>query len=432
MQNAPQDLAHLRPQQNDEIDLGQLIRNLINEWKLIVSITALGAVFSVVIALMQTPIYKIETTLTAPSIAELGKLSEQSLLPISRTAALEKVAEQLVSTTTQSKAFEQSPLKSAILENSEIPASQAFNLIRSDIKLERIDREFYTVQEDQVPELKEITLSIETAKPIEATDFIQSLSESALNLALETVKGDISVRKEERIDNINQKLAALSEAATIERTAQIQRIEEANQEKIEAIEQQLSLLITKATEVRQRQIIQLEEALTTARALNITNPVTWDDLREQQSTAQVFNDLSSKEKSEPLYFRGTKYLSAEITMLKNRKDDSLFVAEVPSLKLELEKLRNDTNLKALKERTNDEIYVAQYSELQDQLANLKVLDTDFTDSQLARIVQPAEVPANPIKPNKKLIAIAGTVLAGFLSLFLALIRIAIRPAQNAN
>jgi len=113
MQNAPQDLAHLRPQQNDEIDLGQLIRNLINEWKLIVSITALGAVFSVVIALMQTPIYKIETTLTAPSIAELGKLSEQSLLPISRTAALEKVAEQLVSTTTQSKAFEQSPLKSA-------------------------------------------------------------------------------------------------------------------------------------------------------------------------------------------------------------------------------------------------------------------------------------------------------------------------------
>ena len=107
-----------------------------------------------------------------------------------------------------------------------------------------------------------------------------------------------------------------------------------------------------------------------------------------------------------------------------------FVGEVPALKLELEKLKNDTNLKALKQRTNDTIYVDQFNDLQNQLAALGALDTNFTASQLGSVTQPAEIPANPIKPNKKLIAIAGTVLAGFLGLFLALIRIAIKPTNN--
>jgi LPS O-antigen subunit length determinant protein (WzzB/FepE family) len=430
MQNAPQDLAHLRPIQNDEIDLAELIRNLIKEWKLILSITVMGAFAGIIFALTQTPIYKVETTFAAPTISQLGKLTEQNIISLSREEALELVAEQLISATTQRQVFDNSELKQILTENSDGNASQLFTTVRQGINLKRIDQEFYTIQDNQVLDLKEINFSFETANPIEGTAFIQELGNGALKNALENVSNDISNIRAERIANIQKQLTALTESAKEARLAQIERIEDSNRVKIEAIELELQLLIAKATEERFRKITQLEEALETAKALNIINPVTWEDLRDKQPNAQVFNDLTSAEKNEPLYFRGSKYLTAEIDMLKKRTDDSLYIDKVPTLKMELATLKNDTALKALKERKNDTIYVEQFNNLQNKLAELNVLDSQFSASQLANVTQPAEIPVNPIKPNKKLIVLASTVLAGFLALFLALIRVAILPSNN--
>ena len=42
------------------------------------------------------------------------------------------------------------------------------------------------------------------------------------------------------------------------------------------------------------------------------------------------------------------------------------------------------------------------------------------------VQQEAVVPPFAVKPNRKLIVVAATVLAGFLAIFIALIRIAVR------
>lgn len=50
---------------------------------------------------------------------------------------------------------------------------------------------------------------------------------------------------------------------------------------------------------------------------------------------------------------------------------------------------------------------------------------------LVRIDQVAVEPANPIKPNKKLIVAIGIMLGGMLGVFVALIRSMIRKRKNA-
>jgi LPS O-antigen subunit length determinant protein (WzzB/FepE family) len=86
----------------------------------------------------------------------------------------------------------------------------------------------------------------------------------------------------------------------------------------------------------------------------------------------------------------------------------------------------DPTIASLKQRNDDTIYINHYNSLQPELSALKNLPTDYPIARMATLTQPASQPTTPIKPNRKLIAVAGTVLAGFMGLILALIRIAIK------
>lgn len=430
MQNANQDLAHLRPQASDEIDLGQLIRNIIEQWRLITTITALGALLSVIFAIAQPSIYRVETVITAPSIAQLGDLNEQTLFEVSPSLVLERVVSELISVKNQSIVFEESTLKTEIAKDSEFLPEQIFLNIKNNLNVSRIDHDFFAAAQGDATDLKEVKISFTSAYPGEAKQYLDNLVAYSLNQAKNSFEEDAQIKKTELVQSIEERLSGLTDAAKTSREAEIKRLEDSLAEQIADVELELSLLEAKARQDRLNRIEQLKEALAAAEALEIEGPVTWDDLRATRPNAQIFNDLDSSEKEEPLYFQGTRFLNAEIKLLESRTNDLLFVESASELQLKLSKLKADTRLNALKNRTDDTVYIANFDELQLELYDVLSQPTQYPAVEVAEVVQPAVTPITPIKPNRKLIAVAGTVLAGFLALFIALIRIAIRPPEK--
>jgi chain length determinant protein (polysaccharide antigen chain regulator) len=426
METNQQDLAHLRPENSDEIDLGELLRKLIGEWKLVTAVTLLGAVASVVIALQQTSIYRVEAILTAPSIAELGAMIDQQLVPIDSEKAMEKVVEGLFSVQNQRTVFEQSELLRVSSLNSETNANELFNDITKSLLINRIDREFYSMTGTDRPPFKEVSVSFESPNAPEAAEFVNALAVKALATALKTFKEDALARKSDQINQITTDLKGLEDAAKQSRLAEITRLEEANSLASETLQLELRLLQEQAKSDRLRRIAQLEEAIITASGLKIVEPMSWETLRPAKSIASGQNTVSAVAETQPLYFQGTRLLTAERDMLIARTNDQLYLTGAAELRLELKQLATDPKIASLKQRKNDAIYIENYDELISKQSVLTNLSVEFSIARMATLAQPAIASTQPVKPNRKLIAVAGTVLAGFLGLFFALIRIAIK------
>jgi LPS O-antigen subunit length determinant protein (WzzB/FepE family) len=426
MDNNKQDLIHLRPESSDEIDLGELIRNLIGEWKLITAITLFGAVASVIIALQQTSIYRVGAIIAAPTISELGAMVDQTLVPMNSEKALERVVEALFSVKTQNTTFLKSELYTIASQDNDSNPNTLFTQVMDDLLIERVEREFYTLAPDQRAPFKEVNITFNSAHPDQAAQFVNDLAAQAMILASETFKEDATARKFDNITKLEIALLALTDAVTAARLADIKRREEKNNLTRDELLLELALLEQQAKTNRLKRIAQLDEAISTAAGLKITEPVTWTDLRPASSSAQIVNDLSGTIQSQPLYFQGTRLLAAERNMLRARSNDLLYVEKSAALQFQLQQLAVDPTIASLKQRNDDTIYINNYNSLQTELSALKNLPTDYPIARMATLIQPASQPTTPIKPNRKLIAVAGTVLAGFLGLFLALIRIAIK------
>ena len=427
MDTSQQDLIHLRPQNSDEIDLGELIRNLMGEWKLISAITVFGALASVVIALQQTSIYRVEAIIAAPTISELGAMVDQALVPINGEKAMERVVEELFSAKNQNIVFGQSELfKVTSQGDNSSNLNTLFTNAMKDLTITRLEREFYTVNDDQRAPFKEVSIVLDSAHADQAALFVNALAIKSLALASDTFKEDASARKFDQITKLETEVIALREAAANARLADVKRLEEQNNLTRDELLLELALLEQQAKTNRLKRIAQLDEAITAATGLKISEPVTWEDLRPASSNAQILNDLSGATQSQPLYFQGTRLLAAEREMLGARTNDLLYVKKSAELQFQVQQLAVDPKIEALKLRKDDTIYIANYDVLQTELAVLKNLPTDFPISRMATLIQPAIRSTQPIKPNRQLIAVAGTVLAAFLGLFLTLIRIAIK------
>jgi chain length determinant protein (polysaccharide antigen chain regulator) len=132
---------------------------------------------------------------------------------------------------------------------------------------------------------------------------------------------------------------------------------------------------TVALQQRQDEIARLEESLEIARTLRITDDKFSGSAIEP---AAIYNIGVS-------YLRGTKSLEAQIAALKNRK--------------------------------TDDPYIEGLRELQEELDLLSSISIDSEKIRVARIDQPASVPANPIKPKKNLIVALSCVGGVFLGIF---------------
>lgn len=417
----------------DEIDLGDLIRRLTGEWKFIALVLVGGLLLSMLGSFVLTRSYMVEAIIRLPNINEIGDISDQRLLEVTPEVALERFLDQLNRPENQVEVFEKSALFTDLSDGSLLSPSQIFKGIREKLSVSRIKHPYYELDKAEKTPFKEVGLSLASSRPKLAAEFIQALIYAAQEKALSELTGDIAALKENRIRDIKERLNSLTLAANASRMAEISRLEETNRELIASLQMQIGLQISRAKKNRENQIIRVEEALSTAQALNITDPVTWDDLRTKRTTSQITNEFGGEDKSTPHYFQGARILSAELKRLKSRQDDRPFIHELVELEKQIEVLEKDPKIAALKLRKDDTIYIEQFDKLQQELSRLNQVPTQYNNARLAIVSQSAVVAPEPTR-SSLMIILVGVFISGFLGLFIALIRISLlkrEPLKSA-
>jgi chain length determinant protein (polysaccharide antigen chain regulator) len=152
-------------------------------------------------------------------------------------------------------------------------------------------------------------------------------------------------------------------------------------EQIMDIEYKISSKRQMAKMRREDQVLRYQEAITIARTLGIKKRV---DATNIIQNTQMNVDIATA--STPLYYLGIEALSAEISILQNRKSDDPFISGL--------------------------------RDLQEQLALLRSIKITEIGMHSVTIDQAAYPPKNRIKPNRRLIVSVGTVVGLFLGIFL--------------
>ena len=412
----------------DEIDLGELIRNLFGEWRIIALVIAIGTILAIASAAHLSKVYAVEGILRAPYLHELGDIRNQNIIAVTPEKLLGRVVDNLLAPEIQQRVLERSRLGKSMLENSEVSNAQLIQGFRANFSVNVVKHDFYQLEKDEKSPFKEINVTMKSDQPVLAAEFIQSLIEQAQAKALLDFSNDVVTTKSTRIRNIEDQLAAMSLAAEQSRQAEITRLQESNNESIDRLQQQVDLKIRKAKQDREYSIIRLSEALKTAEGLGISDPVSWDDLRPERKSAQIINELTSEDDFAPLYFRGTRLLQAELDLLRSRTDDKPFIGGLTELENQILQLRHDPRIDALQTRANDTIYIDKYDDMQRDLKRLLNQPDHFSNVQLAVISQPATVPSGPTRSPLVIFAM-GLIISGFLALVIACIRLATRNSK---
>jgi LPS O-antigen subunit length determinant protein (WzzB/FepE family) len=360
-----QDLIHLRPSSDDEIDLGELIRKLINEWQSILLITLLGAVAGVSIALSLPKQYRIEAVFSRPSMTQIAPFLSQSLIPLDRQQIMGELLKNLQSRSLLEQALQQTD---NFVDHQGAPLSDPqrvskITTLATALQIAPAAYDFLPDSGNNNAEFDQISISTLSADPASTKVWLAALLDLAEQQTMDDLVADIEGQQTIELQKLSQQMLAVTNTAS------------ANQ---------------------QRAIEQLTNALAIAKSLDITKP-------RASSTSDTIVD----------YNKGSVILMAELAALKNQQ---------PTLQDVIVGYQQDS-------RGNLFPTVLSPQMLQGQLAALQQLNLDLTAASLLDHRVQIQVPAQAEKPNRTLIAVAATVLAGVLGLFVTLIRIAIREAD---
>lgn len=372
-----QDLAHLRPiEHNDEIDLGELIRNLIAQWPLIIGITFLGAILGVVTALMSPKVYRVEAVFSKPSTIQLESLLAQDLVPLTRQTILAEYLKNLKSNDLIEQALEVNDLFTTE-GGEELSLEERQTVIRqtsSAISIKPATYDFIEQFDDVPVEFDEISFSYLSSKRNETEKWMNSLLRVAETATIANIAQDIQGQQKVEISKIKSQLAEMTAAAEAERAYRIS---------------------------------ELQQALAVAKTLGIEEPTSWDAVIH--GNGNITQLLTENSKDPDLFLQGTRFIEAQIAVLQN----------TPATPFDLTMKKDTTDSDAMQE--------VSAVELSGRLKKLEAFAINTAEASIIDDSVQAIAPNTAEKPNRKLIAVAATVLAGFLGLFIALIRIAIAP-----
>jgi len=344
-------------------------------------------------------------------------------------SAFQRVVDQIVSPDLQIKALKGSQLFGISGDEKEQTIEQKLSGIRNQLSVSRIRHDYYELGKDEKTPIKELIVSIESAKPEAAVDFLQRLVAMSADSAMDLFTSDVRTIKENRIQQVKDQLNAQARAVENNRLAEIGRLEAKNQELISGLRQQIDLLVSKAKKDRLNKISRLQEATTIASALNLIDPVFWDDLRPSRETSPITNELVGTNDRLPLYFQGTRILDAELTRLESRKDDRPFIGVLSNLEKQIIELENDPKIAALKARQDDGIYIEKYNQLQTELADLLSQAVQFSGARMAVVTQDAFVPGQSSRNSVRYLAV-GILLSFFIGLIVALALISMKQDHS--
>jgi len=406
----------------DEIDLFQLLENIWQQKALITLITLVCFIGGIAYAFLSTPVFKASTHLKPIYSTTLKPLSSLPLYPELLTDSLLR---ELVKTL-ENKRFQQQFINTtdSALKEKLYPGTTIEEQIRAFSN--RFKLVFSDTEEASYPYRAEFTAH--------STNIAANELNKLLNSAAHYLIEDLQIRYKKGVLNetnrISQRTALLETKLATERTDEIIRLQESHNLELKQLKDQLAARQQAYLTSLNDRIILLEEALSIASALNISDPITLNQLAKKVSgRIEVTADFSNQ--NDPLYLRGTRLLGKELEQLKSRANDYFPDQSVRKLETKIALMQHNRRIEALTSRVSDHPFSKELQALKARVHEIQskafpeAFQLDFTSSEA--IADP-----DPIKPKKRLIVMFSVILGGMLGLMAGLIRTAFHRRQESK
>ncbi len=356
-------------EQHDEIDLFELVASIVKQWKLILLISFIGTLLGVSYAFSLSKQYENITQVRAPLESDLQVLKLNGY-----GVDLKSLFLRLHDNFKSQEVFKQYLVKSNSITQfypkltTKKDMDSALLSLTSNINVNFIDNE------------NKKTKSGEQSRTIQV-----KLESSNQDVAIDVLNNYIPYVAQ----NILKQIQDRSKFAINLRKQEIQK--------------EIDKLRNLTKQKRLNAIADLKETLNVANIMGVTNTLFAVSASNPKSkTLNLF--LNNQVNQFQKYMLGSDYLNAEINRLKSRGS----------------------------EITADDAFIPTMPTLLSELSVLSKKSFNFDGAKLYTLDKLAALNDAPVKPNKRLIALIGMLLSGFLALFVALIVSTVQKRKLAD
>ncbi|PZW43398.1 Wzz/FepE/Etk N-terminal domain-containing protein [Pseudomonas sp. URMO17WK12:I2] len=418
----------VRPQ-NDEIDLGELIRALWERKKLIIGVTAVVTLLAIAYALLATKYYRTQSILRPVAMNVLDELNASGLYTLTPEEALQRVGAGISSYEYRLEYFNanQELFGPDAVSDGQTP-EQALNQIIEDLEIlrpaaNRTDGGFSYVG-----------LAYTYPWGVKGADIVNGLIQYVIQRERTALAEDVEVIIRNRLAKLEQRMAAERAAYQADKQAKIASLSEADALKRAELQDELNSLRKQLRTRRDDRIAQLNEAIIIAKSLGIEKPSTPSTLADSAPVTGSGNVIRTEVNNQqiPLYFMGTEALEAERNALQKRRSDEFTEPRIAKIQADLRLLEQNREVELLKQRADEDVYIENYAKWSQEAAELKGLNLNLSALQLVTIDRQAIYPRTAIKPRLTLVLALG-VMAGFmLGLFTALMHVMVSRTRESS
>ncbi|WP_239068361.1 Wzz/FepE/Etk N-terminal domain-containing protein [Aquipseudomonas alcaligenes] len=410
----------LSPTGSDEIDLVELFQSLWGQKWLISGVAAVVAAAAGAYAFLATPVYEVQSLLRPALVKDLDELNSTGVYTLTPAKALKKVGASLDSYETRLGFFQANKNLFDGLAKPDRSLEQAF---------EEFSREEFVLLKPDPKKLDNLSdyvgIQISYPEDLDGVAITNGLVAYAINAERERIAADFQVVIANRLNTVERQIKAARANYEANKASSIAKLKEADSLKRAELQDELKALRQQLRTKRMNRIAQLDESIAIAKSLGISKPTTpaamGDEGRAAQGQGSVIRTEVNNQQI-PLYFMGTETLQAERDALKARSSDDFTEPRIAEIAKELKLLEQNRKIEVLKNRKDEDLFLKQLAQLREEEARLKGLDLDLSALTLVRVDQPAAKPLKPKEPKKVLIIAIGFMLGGMLGVFVALIR----------
>ncbi|TBV08262.1 Wzz/FepE/Etk N-terminal domain-containing protein [Phytopseudomonas dryadis] len=405
-------------QQNDEIDLGELIRALWARKWLIVGVTAVVTLIAIAYALLATKYYKTQSVLRPVAMNVLDELNASGLYELTPEEALQRVGSgissyeyRLAYYRSHQDLFGPDAINEGqTAEQGLNQINDSFDILRPDPK--RTDGGFPYVG-----------LAYTYPWGVQGADVVNGLIDYVIQQERIAIAKDVEVIIQNRQDKLEQRMAAERAAYQAEKKARIAELNEADELKRAELNDELGALRKQLRTRRDNRIAELNEAILIAKSLGIEKPSTPSALGQTAQLQSSGNVIRTEVNNQqiPLYFMGSEALEAERNALQKRRSDDFTEPRIAKIQSELRMLEQNRQIELLKQRGDEDLFIGDYAKWNKEATALKSLNLNLAELQLVSVDQQAVYPRAAIRPKKVLILVGGLLLGCMLGVFAALI-----------
>lgn len=410
--------------ESDEVDLRELFAGLWAERLLILLVTLAVGAGAAAYAFLATPYYEVKSVLYPAAIKDLDELNSTDIYKLSPEEALKRVGAALASyenrlafarSQEEQLGILQSPGRS-FEQSFEVFNENAFKLLQPDPK-----------KTDGLSPF--VGLSVTYPKGMDGVGLTNGFVDFVIAQERKKIEDDLHVVTQNHLALLERNIQAARAGYKATKEANIAQLLEADTLKRAQLQDELNALRQQLRTRRDDRIALLDEAIRIAASLNIHKPTNPTSLGEVARTEQgnVFRaEVNSRQA--PLYFMGTEALEAERNALLKRRSDDFTSSRIAEIQKELRLLQNNRQVEVLKQRKEEDLFLSELATWREEAARLRNLKVDFSRLALVKIDQQASEPSSAEKPKKPLVLAIGMILGGMLGIFIALVRRMLRSS----